>query len=705
MDLLRQHLNRAKPSHQVDTEEIEAACRALDRAAQTPRDAAEKLQAAYDLIARAPASLAPQLTAAQLLERTRRRDDMRETWAALVDRFPTCNLAQRYLLRWIAREQDDEAARLLLNDRDPGPDATRAEILEFAELVGELRLDEHRDARFHELLARDPENIRLRVMFGKTLFARGRLSDALAVLDGLRSERLSPTARALLDKNDAAIEALSQIAPDAPTTEADPNAIMSSVLGFFATRVPRPLARDRLGGVAFYTGGMGAGGAERQLSRLAAAFHRRVKTGRRISGTWIDGPVEVIVNSLDPARGKDFNLPTLTDADVPVHVLETMPEIMPELAPENDVLAPLLGHLPRNMRFGISRLTDHFRKQAPDVVYLWQDGAVLSGVLAALLAGVPRIALSLRGLPPNLRPHLMKPAYLPLYQSLARIPGVSFSSNSQAAADAYSQWTGIARDAFSIIPNAVPPLHARPNETSEKKLAAFQDATKSAGKGAGLTIGSVFRFTPNKRGLTWVDWAARLLQSDPTLRFILIGDGEELAAAQELARARGLQDRLLFVGATNDVGFWLEQMDLFLLLSENEGLPNVLIEAQIAGVPVISTPAGGAAETFLPGQTGHLLASAIEPDYDEFADTVARLRADPEEMSKMGALASTHARRNHNPEYILAQTMRLFYGDATEDAAPDTVDQVSQQGATAANPAFDKRVQDAYRMISGSHSR
>ena len=56
---------------------------------------------------------------------------------------------------------------------------------------------------------------------------------------------------------------------------------------------------------------------------------------------------------------------------------------------------------------------------------------------------------------------------------------------------------------------------------------------------------------------------------------------------------RGLKRRILLTGFEEDVASWLDEMDIFLLTSITEGLPNVLIEAQGFGVPVVTTDVEG----------------------------------------------------------------------------------------------------------------
>ena len=77
--------------------------------------------------------------------------------------------------------------------------------------------------------------------------------------------------------------------------------------------------------------------------------------------------------------------------------------------------------------------------------------------------------------------------------------------------------------------------------------------------------------------------------------------------AKRKVRQLNLTKNIHLIGRSHQVYFWLKRFDLLMLTSEFEGLPNVLIEAQGFSVPVVSTNAGGASETFIDGETGHLV--------------------------------------------------------------------------------------------------
>jgi glycosyltransferase involved in cell wall biosynthesis len=151
----------------------------------------------------------------------------------------------------------------------------------------------------------------------------------------------------------------------------------------------------------------------------------------------------------------------------------------------------------------------------------------------------------------------------------------------------------------------------------DEGLDAQWEAFLAATPAADHTVGGVFRFDTDKRPLMWIRFAARYARAHPNARFLLVGGGRLLDDAIALAESLGVRDRILFVGRSTEVGYWMKRMDVLVLMSSFEGLPNVLIEAQFLGVPVVSTPAGGAAECFIEGVTGHILGSAEKTDLDE----------------------------------------------------------------------------------------
>jgi glycosyltransferase involved in cell wall biosynthesis len=472
------------------------------------------------------------------------------------------------------------------------------------------------DQLFERMLGQHRGNRDIHVAYSKRLHVRGHLRRAFEVLHEVR-EMLPQDSRSLqLYRRIGFLKTAIENA-DGDEITADEDARLRALrlaIGAYQTRSVRDLPQDRIGRISLVTGSLGPGGAERQLTRTAAELEKLRRATGKIGNFAIERPVEVVVRSHQPNGQHDFFLDDLRSAAVDLYEINVMPQSRPaDLGVSDKTLLALLEFLPPKVNFGVRRLVQHFRQSQPDVVSIWQDGACLFAGLAAVMAGVPRVQLVIRGLPPVIRRHMFQPEYEVMYRALAAVPGVEFISNSKAAARAYATWLDLPIERFAIVYNGVQRMECPASDLLDGQWQDFVAATP----GAEETIGGVFRFDTDKRPLLWIRFAARYAKQFPKARFVLVGGGRLLDDAIALAETLGVRSRILFVGRSTEVGYWMKTMDVLVLLSSFEGLPNVLIEAQFLGVPVVSTPAGGAAECFIEGVTGHILGCADKTDLDE----------------------------------------------------------------------------------------
>lgn len=89
-------------------------------------------------------------------------------------------------------------------------------------------------------------------------------------------------------------------------------------------------------------------------------------------------------------------------------------------------------------------------------------------------------------------------------------------------------------------------------------------------------------------------------------KLLFVGDGPERSTAEDLSRELGVFDEVRFVGKQEQMEDILAIGDLFLLTSEYESFGLAALEAMAAGVPVISTNAGGLGEINIDGKTGYM---------------------------------------------------------------------------------------------------
>lgn len=417
---------------------------------------------------------------------------------------------------------------------------------------------------------------------------------------------------------------------------------------------PRPPRVGRAP-VVLLTGSLGSGGAERQVVNTAIGLSQLPPAQRTLDNGVILDPVSVVARSLKDRKDGKFYYPELRAGNIEVESYREFEDFAGDLG--SSAVRPalaVLGFLPWSTAEAVIKLTDWLRRKDPEVVHIWQDGLVYAAGLAALLAGIPRIILSGRSSPPPDRRDNYLIEYDVIYRSLLRAPGVKLSVNSRHAATRYASWLGIDREQITVVPNGVNAQSAFGDEASE---ATFQEFAARTGD-ATLTLGAVMRMDEVKRPLFWIDAAAALLNRLPKARCIIVGEGPFRVKAERRAEALGIGQRCLFVGRSTSVGFWLSKMDMLMLLSAHEGLPNALIEAQLAGVPVVTTPAGGAAEALVEDKTGLVLPRKASPH--EIAELISGLAARPDRLREMGTAARAWAGGTFPISRMLANTLEVY---------------------------------------------
>ncbi len=157
-----------------------------------------------------------------------------------------------------------------------------------------------------------------------------------------------------------------------------------------------------------------------------------------------------------------------------------------------------------------------------------------------------------------------------------------------------------------------------------------------------LLVGCVGRLQTVKGHARLIDAFARLAAGRP-VALVLVGEGSLRESLERQIRERGLTGRVRLHGAEHDPRPLYGAFDIVAQASLSEGLPNVLLEAAAAGVPVIATDVGGTSEVVIDGQTGLLV-----PDGDEDALVGALQRAigNADLRQRMGVAARAHVARS-----------------------------------------------------------
>lgn len=129
--------------------------------------------------------------------------------------------------------------------------------------------------------------------------------------------------------------------------------------------------------------------------------------------------------------------------------------------------------------------------------------------------------------------------------------------------------------------------------------------------------------------------AVHLLKGQP-LRCAILGEGPGRPALEKLIRRHHLERQVWLLGQRDDVTTWLSALDLFVLPSLWEGLPNSLLEAMAMGLPVVATAVDGVAEVIEDGKNG-LLVPPRDPK--ALSRKILQLLQDPAARARLGEAA------------------------------------------------------------------
>ena len=403
--------------------------------------------------------------------------------------------------------------------------------------------------------------------------------------------------------------------------------------------------------VVVCTHGLPPGGAERQWVYLALGLKR---SGFKVHFVMYDEPV-----------GHNAHyLPLLEASGIPIHAVARQSPL---------VLLALIGSDPTTAQFfkagivddidRLARLITVFRQIKPKVVYGQLDDPNVYAGFGALLAGVPRAVLSFRNYNPTHFPYIFKPWYQRAYAMLGKSERVVFTGNFEGANEDYERWIGLEPGRTFCIPNAVSlesfPVPGRDEKDDLRHSLRIEPHQR--------VILGVFRLSAEKNPRLFLDVCRRLVGTYSDLRVFLVGVGPLMSALEEDVGQLGLTESINFLGRRNDVNVLMSVAEFLLLTSDQEGMPNVVLEAQLMGLPVVATDAGGTRNAMVPDVTGLLCRLG---DVDALTVACSRLLDDEHLARRMGEAGARHARTAFSIAGMARRYAEVAGAEEVEAAAP-----------------------------------
>jgi glycosyltransferase involved in cell wall biosynthesis len=257
-----------------------------------------------------------------------------------------------------------------------------------------------------------------------------------------------------------------------------------------------------------------------------------------------------------------------------------------------------------------------FRKTKPDIVHLNSSKAGGLGALAARLAGVKNIIFTAHAWAFNENRGTLSKMVISFLHWMT----VILSHRTIAVSDSVKEQVihmPFMKNKIEVIHLGMDPYDLKQRE--EAKL-ALQTKTNSVETENEIWVGTISELHPVKGIPYTIDAIAliRDVQPELNIKFYIIGEGEQRALIEKQIIKRRLESRVFLTGFIDEAKTYLKAFDIFALSSLSEAFGYSILEAGLAGIPVIATDVGGIPEVIdeagilVPAKSGRALADAIK---------------------------------------------------------------------------------------------
>jgi len=238
------------------------------------------------------------------------------------------------------------------------------------------------------------------------------------------------------------------------------------------------------------------------------------------------------------------------------------------------------------------------KQEQPDILHLNSPKISGLGALLGRLVGIKKIIYTAHGWTFNEQRPFWQIWLIKFLSWLTIMLSHQTITIAQKEYNQVIHWPFVTTDKLKLIYNGIRPIDFLDKQAAREYFKIENDD---------LVIGAISELHKNK-GLKYaIQGFKEISKKYENLKFIIIGEGEKREDLEKEIQKNNLKNKIFLVGKIENASKYLKAFDIFLLSSVKEGLPFALLEAGLAGLPVIATEVGGIPEIIENNKSGILI--------------------------------------------------------------------------------------------------
>lgn len=345
----------------------------------------------------------------------------------------------------------------------------------------------------------------------------------------------------------------------------------------------------------------GTGGSPQKAMRLASCLNN-----------YTDKNVTYISPSLAP-NGSAIQNTELVNSVSDIIVLDDISAETNESFNGYGISEDYLNRLyPKYRKNSIIKFIKVFDEIRPEVLHVIGTLELeIQAAIAAIIVGIPKIVLNPGMMNPTeyavTSQHILECNFnKDILLNILKYDNVKLYNNSYISANSFDKWLGLnSTDSLCKTGVLYNGIHIPDQSIEVNKVEALRNQLMVSKND--LLVGIVGRLAYEKLPFNVLEAIKIISKKRTDIKFVFIGDGVLRESMEYFIHNNGLENQVSIFGFTSDMPIMYSAMDLCVLISLAEGMPNVLLEAQSFGVPVLTSDVGGCCETIIERVTGSTL--------------------------------------------------------------------------------------------------